>query len=162
MNTRKGYGTKIYDIHLKVGQKTRDKLDQALEKYNLSQSKAIRWAVLHADFSEYNSDDNTNDDAAPADVNATDLAARRYDQEELLTLQAIVKVLTSLKKDYHRTGGNLNQIAHNMNYARQHGDLHFTEDDVKSVREQREQIREKYEDISSLIGYLEEELCNKQ
>lgn len=55
MNSRKGYGMKIYNFHLKAGKKFREALDRALENHGLTQSKAIRWAVLHADFSEYNS-----------------------------------------------------------------------------------------------------------
>lgn len=161
MNTRKGYGTKIYDIHLKVGQKTRDKLDQVQEEYGIPQSKAIRWAVLNADFGGYGSSNNADRGTAPVADDATGLAVQRYDQEELLTMQAALKVLKGYRTDFHRIGGNLNQIAHGMNSARLEGNHYVTKDDVISTRELRKEIREKYKDISSLISFLEE-LCNKQ
>ncbi|MCH3982454.1 MAG: hypothetical protein LKE41_11260 [Prevotella sp.] len=161
MNNRKGYGTKIYDYHLKAGQRFKDTLDWVRETYHLIQSQAIRYAVLHVDYSGCNSDGNEDGDAAPVDDDATASAVQLYSQEELLTLQSIVKVLNGLKKEFHKAGSNLNQIAHNMNLARQQGDLHFTQDDVDSVSRQREEIREKYEDISSLISYLET-VCKKQ
>lgn len=132
-----------------------------MENHGLIQSKAIRWAVLHADFSEYNSGGNAGDDDAPVSNGATPSAVQRYDQEELLTLQALVKVLNGLKKEFHKVGSNLNQEAYSMNYAREQGDLHFTKDDVDSTNELRAEIREIFDDISSLVSYIDE-LCRKQ
>lgn len=160
MNTRKGYGTKIYDVHLKVGKETRDKLDHVQEEYGLTQSKAIRWAVLNADFSDYSSGGKTDADDASG-IKADQTVSPPLNPDMLVTWQVTVEVLSKIQSEFHRVGGNLNQVAKNMNIARSQGNSHFTLQDEISVRELREDVRGKYEDISALIGYLEV-LCNKQ
>lgn len=147
-------GNKIHDVHMRMGQETIDKLNEIKHDYGLAWSQAIRWAIHHADF-------GGNEEYAETGSAEATPATDTHSQEELLVMEAEVKVLNGLKGELHKIGSNLNQVAHSMNTAELEGNLVIHKEDVDSILRLHDDIKAEYDTICPIIEHIKER-CSKQ
>lgn len=126
---------KIYQLHLRAGQQTMDRLKEIQEKYPLSISDAIRIALQLADFDMlYNPD---YDGGGP------------NNRSQVLTaLLELIQTLADLKNEFGPIGNNLNQIAKDLNTLLRYGcttisqkqvdDIMDTVGDIKNIKDKTE------------------------
>lgn len=139
---------------MRMGQETIDKLNEVKRDYGLTWSQAIRWAIHHADF-------GGNDVYAEANSTHVAPATPIHSQEELLVMEAEVKVLNGLKGELHKIGSNLNQVAHSMNTAELEGGLVIHKEDVDAILQLHDDIKAEYDTIYPIIKHIKER-CSKQ
>lgn len=139
-------GNKTFEAHMRMGQETMDILNGIKEKYGLSRSQAVRWALQNADFDSDNGDGDAAQHACSGSAGKSS-----YSQEDMVVMKAEVKVLAGLKRELHRLGSNLNQIAHHMNSARMEGSMAVRQKDVDAIMTLHDGIKESYGQICPII-----------
>lgn len=134
---------KIYQLHLRAGQQTMNRLKEIQEKYPLSISDAIRIALQLADFDMlYNPDHDSGGSNNRSQI--------------LTALLELIQELADLKNEFGPIGNNLNQIAKDLNTLMRYGCTMVSQAQIDAVGDIKD-IKEKTESTIKKVNTK----CNK-